>query len=92
MDIKLLLHQALVKLPQIPFALMLEKWRWNVFRGDISPLNYNKAWWILKEQYQGVKAPVKRTEADFDPSAKFHINDNKPYIRCTIVSTFIFLQ
>ncbi|KAK6619979.1 hypothetical protein RUM44_006379 [Polyplax serrata] len=81
MELKLLLRQALIKLPQIPFALVLEKWRWDVFKGKIFPLDYNKAWWALRERYQGVKAPVTRTETHFDPSGKFHINDNKPYAR-----------
>lgn len=33
------------------------------------------------EKYQGVKAPVPRTEANFDPAAKFHIATNVPYSR-----------
>lgn len=80
-ELRLLLEQALHKLTQIPFALALEKWRWGVFRGDITPENYNKAWWFLVERFQGVKPPVPRSEEFFDPGAVFHINDNAPYIR-----------
>jgi peptidyl-dipeptidase A len=35
----------------------------------------------LREKYQGVSAPVERTEADFDPGAKFHVPGNTPYTR-----------
>lgn len=84
-DIKFLLHQALSKLPQISFALALEKWRWDVFKGEVSPMNYNKAWWDLRERFQGVRAPVQRTEQHFDPASKFHINDNTPYVRCAVI-------
>ncbi|KAL0268365.1 UNVERIFIED_CONTAM: hypothetical protein PYX00_010339 [Menopon gallinae] len=92
-DLRLLLEQALYKLPQIPFALALEKWRWGVFRGDIAPEDYNKAWWFLREKYQGVKPPVPRSEEFFDPAAVFHVNDNVPYISyffSTILEVQIF--
>ena len=35
----------------------------------------------LKQQYQGIAPPVPRSEADFDPGAKFHIPGNTPYAR-----------
>ena len=40
-----------------------------------------RGWWELREQYQGVAPPVARTEADFDPGAKYHIPGNMPYTR-----------
>ena len=42
----------------------------------MKPADYNAAWWALREQYQGVAPPVARTEADFDPGAKYHIPGN----------------
>jgi peptidyl-dipeptidase A len=47
----------------------------------VAPADYNKAWWQLREQYQGVAAPNARTEEDFDPGAKYHIPGNTPYTR-----------
>ncbi len=32
-------------------------------------------------RYQGVAPPVARTEADFDPGAKYHVPANTPYTR-----------
>ena len=45
------------------------------------PARYNKAWWELRNKYQGIAAPVARTEADFDPGAKYHVPANTPYTR-----------
>lgn len=80
-DIGLLLKQALDKVAFMPFGLMIDQWRWKVFSGEITPEQYNQAWWDLREQYQGVKAPVERSEADFDPGAKYHVPGNVPYTR-----------
>ncbi|MGI2218424.1 M2 family metallopeptidase [Shewanella baltica] len=80
-DIGLLLKQALDKIAFLPFGLMIDQWRWKVFSGEITPAQYNQAWWDLREKYQGVKAPTKRSEADFDPGAKYHVPGNVPYTR-----------
>jgi peptidyl-dipeptidase A len=80
-DTALLLRQALDKVAFLPFGLMVDKWRWGVFSGQITPANYNAAWWQLRNRYQGVAAPMPRTEADFDPGAKYHIPANTPYMR-----------
>jgi peptidyl-dipeptidase A len=80
-DIGLLLKQALDKIAFMPFGLMIDQWRWQVFNGSIKPDQYNQAWWDLREKYQGVKAPIERTEADFDPGAKYHVPGNVPYTR-----------
>ncbi|GIU49126.1 peptidase M2 [Shewanella sairae] len=80
-DIGLLLKQALDKVAFMPFGLMIDQWRWKVFSGEITPEQYNQAWWELREKYQGVKAPIARSEADFDPGAKYHVPGNVPYTR-----------
>jgi peptidyl-dipeptidase A len=80
-DLGLLLHKALEKIAFLPFALTIDKWRWQVFSGEIPPEKYNEAWWQLRLKYQGVAPPVERTEADFDPGAKYHVPANMPYAR-----------
>jgi peptidyl-dipeptidase A len=80
-DTALLLRQALDKVAFLPFGLMVDKWRWGVFSGEIPPSRYNAAWWELRNRYQGIAAPMPRTEADFDPGAKYHIPANTPYMR-----------
>ena len=80
-DLGYLMQQALDKIAFLPFGLMVDKWRWQVFNGEVKPGDYNKAWWKLREEYQGIQAPVARSEANFDPGAKYHIPGNTPYAR-----------
>ncbi|XP_022825180.1 angiotensin-converting enzyme [Spodoptera litura] len=80
-DINYLFTQAMDKLAFLPFALVMDKWRWDVFTGDVRKEQYNCHWWRLREQYQGIKPPVLRSELDFDPGSKYHIPANIPYIR-----------
>ncbi len=80
-DIGLLLRQAMDKVAFLPFGLLVDKWRWGVFAGQVQPANYNKAWTDLRLQYQGITPPVARTEASFDPGAKYHVPGNTPYTR-----------
>ena len=80
-DIGLLLQQALDKVAFLPFGVVIDQWRWKLFSGEITPQNANAEWWKLRAKYQGVAAPVERTEADFDPGAKYHVPANVPYTR-----------
>ncbi len=72
---------ALDKIVFLPWGKLVDQWRWKVFSGEIKPDQYNAGWWKLREEYQGVSAPVARTEEDFDPGAKYHIPGNTPYTR-----------
>ncbi len=89
-DIPLQLRTALDKVAFLPFALALDKWRWQVFSGEIKPADYNKAWWALRAKYQGIAPPVERTEAEFDPGAKNHIPTNVPYARYFLARIYQF--
>jgi peptidyl-dipeptidase A len=80
-DTAQLLRQALDKVAFLPFGLLIDRWRWGVFSGEIKPADYNKAWWDLRAKYQGLSAPLPRTENDFDPGAKYHVPANVPYTR-----------
>jgi peptidyl-dipeptidase A len=80
-DVGLLLRQALDKVAFLPFGLLVDKWRWGVFDGSITPATYNQAWVDLKRDYQGIVPPVERPADAFDPGAKFHIPGNTPYMR-----------
>jgi peptidyl-dipeptidase A len=89
-DIPLLLHTALDKIAFLPFGLLIDKWRWDVFAGRTKPADYEKSWWALREKYQGIAPPVNRTEADFDPGAKNHVPTNVPYIRYFLARVYQF--
>jgi peptidyl-dipeptidase A len=89
-DLPILLRTALDKIAFLPFGLLIDKWRWEVFSGQVKPADYNKAWWALREKYQGIAPPVDRTEADFDPGAKYHIPANTPYARYFLARIYQF--
>jgi peptidyl-dipeptidase A len=89
-DIPLLLHTALDKIAFLPFGLLIDKWRWQVYSGQVTPEHYNSAWWSLREKYQGIAPPVARSEADFDPGAKYHIPGNVPYMRYFLARVYQF--
>ena len=89
-DIPLQLRTALDKIAFLPFGLLIDKWRWQVFSGQIKPADYNKTWWALREQYQGVAPPLARSEADFDAGAKYHIAGNVPYARYFLAAIYQF--
>ena len=80
-DTALLLQQAMDKVAFLPFGLLIDQWRWKVFSGEVTPASYNQSWWDLRAKYQGIMPPTARTEADFDPGAKYHVPANVPYTR-----------
>jgi peptidyl-dipeptidase A len=80
-DLGFLMSMALDKIAFLPWGLMIDKWRWQVFNGEITPDEYNRGWWDLRREYQGVTPPLERSEDYFDPGAKFHIPGNTPYMR-----------
>ncbi|MEN3327190.1 MAG: peptidyl-dipeptidase [Acidobacteriota bacterium] len=89
-DIGFLLNRALDKVAFLPFGYLIDQWRWKVFSGEVGPNDYNKAWWDLREKYQGVAPPVPRTEQDFDPGAKYHVPANTPYARYFLAAILQF--
>jgi peptidyl-dipeptidase A len=89
-DIGLLLNSALDKVAFLPFGMLVDQWRWKVFSGAVPPERYNATWWELREKIQGVSPPVARSEADFDPGAKYHVAANVPYTRYFLATILQF--
>lgn len=80
-ELNSLYQRALDKVAFLPFGLLVDLYRWKVFKGQTTPENYTRDWWNLREKYQGVEPPVDRSEEDFDPAAKYHVVGSVPYIR-----------
>ena len=85
-----LMKKALEKVAFLPFGLLIDKWRWDVFAGKTPPEKYNASWWALKAKYQGVAPGEARTEEDFDPAAKYHVASSTPYIRYFLAFVYEF--
>jgi peptidyl-dipeptidase A len=85
-----LLERALEKVAFLPFGILLDKWRWEVFSGRVAPADWNRRWWELRLLYQGVAPPTARGEDAFDPGAKYHVPANVPYARYFLAAILQF--
>ena len=47
-DLNYLLSMALEKIPFLPFAYLMEQWRWGVYKNETTPKSYNCDWWKLR--------------------------------------------
>ena len=84
------MHIALEKIAFLPFSILIDKWRWDVYAGKVTPEQYNDHWWVLRKQYQGVASPVARAASDFDPGAKYHVPANVSYTRYFLAAVLQF--
>lgn len=89
-DIPFLLKMALDKVAFLPFGLMVDRWRWDVFSGKTSPEQYNAAWSADMLKYQGLVPPGPRPADAFDPGAKYHVPGNTPYTRYFLAHIYQF--
>jgi peptidyl-dipeptidase A len=89
-DIPFLLKMALDKIAFMPFGLLVDRWRWQVFDGTLTPDTYNSGWWKLRTQYQGITPPGPRPADAFDPGAKYHVPGNVPYTRYFLAHVYQF--
>lgn len=85
-----LMKMALEKVAFMPFGLLVDMWRWDVFSGATKESEWNKHWWELKEQYQLLSPPLQRSEDDFDPGAKYHVPADSKYISYFVAGVLEF--
>ncbi|CAG0896209.1 unnamed protein product [Cyprideis torosa] len=77
-NINFLLRMAFNKVVFLPFAYVVDKYRNSRRLND------------FREEYQGVKAPVPRSELDFDAGSKYHVAFDIPYIRYFVAGVLQF--
>ena len=75
------MQMALDSIAFLPFGKLIDEWRWAVFAGEVTPADYNKAWWDMRLAYQGIAPAVDRGPEHFDPGAKYHVPGNVSYTR-----------
>lgn len=80
-DIGLLLRQAMDKVAFLPFGLLVDRYRWQIFSGQVKPEGYQQAWTDLRLKYQGIVPPSPRGADAFDAGAKYHVPAVVPYTR-----------
>ena len=74
----------------LPWQIVVDRWRWNVFSGEVKPETYNRAWWGLRRKYQSVAPVSGRPDDVFDPGAKYHVPANVPYTRYFLANILQF--
>jgi len=90
-DMNFLLSQALDKVAFIPFAFMVNQWRWSVYNGSTPNEELNSKWWEMRKQFQGLNAPVERnSETDFDAGSLYHIAADVEYVQYLVGSILQF--
>ncbi|XP_076285295.1 angiotensin-converting enzyme-like isoform X2 [Lasioglossum baleicum] len=78
-NINFLMLMALRKVAYMPFAYIVDEWRWRVFSDGVADMT--NSWWELRLQYQGIVPPVPRSERDFDPGSKYHVPADALYAK-----------
>jgi peptidyl-dipeptidase A len=76
-----LMAKALEKISFLPFGYLIDNYRWRLFDGSASLDRMEYEWLKVRNEIQGIRPPVNRSEADFDAGAKYHVPGNTPYIR-----------
>lgn len=76
-----MLYEALDRVASLPYGLLIDKWRWDIFSGNIKQSEWNKHWWDLRETLQRITKPIQRSEHDFDAGANFHVPAGAQYLR-----------
>jgi peptidyl-dipeptidase A len=69
------------KVAFLPFGLLIDRWRWQTFSGQVQPAGYQQAWTDMRLKYQGIVPPGPRAADAFDPGAKYHMPAVVPYTR-----------
>jgi len=93
-DINFLLSQALITVSTIPYHLVNDKWRWDIFSGKIPVEKWNSHYWDLKKKLVGVSPSIERSPEDLDVTTIYHVAqdfDMMRYFTRTILQ-FQFLE
>ncbi|XP_039449290.1 angiotensin-converting enzyme-like [Culex pipiens pallens] len=91
-DYALLMKTALVKIPALPFAYVMDRYRWDLFEGSANfEEDANRYFWYLLESEQGIKPSLNTDRTHlFDAAAKYHFPDNTPYVRYFLANILSF--
>jgi len=76
-DLGYLMKLALKTVASLPYQLAVNKWQKEVASGETTAKEYNKRWWQLREQYQGIKAPTSRSDNGFDAGSTAEVIHNQ---------------
>jgi peptidyl-dipeptidase A len=76
-EMQLLLKEALNFVAYMPFSTeTMSRFEYELYEKNLPANEYNRRWWELARQYQGIAPPVARGEEYCDACTKTHINDD----------------
>jgi peptidyl-dipeptidase A len=76
-EMKLLLKEALNFVAYMPFSTeTMSRFEYELYDKNLPVSEYNRRWWELARQYQGIAPPTARGEEYCDACTKTHINDD----------------
>jgi peptidyl-dipeptidase A len=74
---KQLLKEALNYIVFIPWSAgVMTEFEHDLYTNNLQPNQFNKRWWELKKEYQGIVPPSPRDEEYCDAASKTHINND----------------
>lgn len=76
-EIKILLKEALEHIVFMPWAAgVMTEFEYELYAKNLPENQFNKRWWELVKQYQGIVPPSERGEEFNDGASKTHITDD----------------
>ena len=80
-NINILFDMALKRVAFLPFAYLVDKYRWDLYSGRVAKEDMNCHWWKLRSEIQGLRPPGQRSSGQFDAGSKFHVAADIGYVR-----------
>lgn len=90
---QLLLKEALNYVVLIPWSAgVMTEFEHDLYAKNLPKDQYNKRWWELVKQYQGIVPPTERGEEYCDASTKTHINNDAAQYYDYAMSNILLFQ
>jgi peptidyl-dipeptidase A len=81
-ELEQLMLMAFMKIPEVPFGYVFERFRYDLLSQKIKPDEANDYYWELTKKYQKITPPSNIDRHNlFDAASKFHLAANVPYAR-----------
>lgn len=71
---------ALEHIPALSYALLVDKWRWDVFDEKFKEDAWNDEWWNRQKEYMKLSPPNERKNK-FDAFGNHHVVADKQYLK-----------
>lgn len=92
-DTMKLLQEALNYVTFIPFATgTMTQFEHDLYKNNLPENEFNKRWWDIVKEYQGIIPPSERGEEYCDAATKTHINDDAAQYYDYALSYIILFQ